>query len=136
MKINTLTKIFGGAIALAAIFTLSTSIVSAYRGDPNVQGPNYSTERHAEMTKAFENHDYRSWSKLMSDKGRVAEKINADNFSDFVKAHELAMSGDLDAAKAIRTKLGLGLRNGQGRHLKGGRGQGNCLGNGQRQNQS
>lgn len=136
MKINKLTKILGGAVALAAVFALSTSIASAYRGNPEVKGPDFSPERHTEMTKAFETNNYADWAELMSDKGRITEIVNADNFDDFVRAHELALAGDLDGAKNIRTELGLGLGNGngEGKHLKDGNGEGNGRGNGQRRN--
>ncbi len=139
MKTNTLTKILGGTIALAAVFALGTSVVSAYQGNPGVQGPDYSLERHTAMTQAFETNDYNDWADLMSNKGRVTEVINADNFDDFVKAHNLAMDGDLEGAKAIRADLGLGLGNkdgdmGQGKNLKDGSGNKEGRGNGQGRN--
>lgn len=138
MKTNTIIKIFGGTIVLAAVFVLSTSMALAYRGNPGVQGPDYSPERHTAMTQTFETNSYVDWAELMSDRGRVIERINAGNFDDFVRAHELAMSGDLDGAKAIRAELRLGLGNGdgngQGKHLKDGSGKGNGRGNGMRRN--
>ena len=45
------------AIGAGALFA-TTSNAFAYRGDPNVQGPNYTAERHEAMTKAFDNMDY------------------------------------------------------------------------------
>lgn len=90
------------------------NVVNAYRGDPNVKGPNYSEERHQEMEKAFENNDYQAWKNLMQGKGRVIEVVNEDNFNQFAEAHRLAEEGKIDEARQIRQELGLGLRNGSG----------------------
>ncbi len=42
-------------------FLLNPNSTEAYRGDPNVKGPNYSQERHEAMEKAFEKKDYEAW---------------------------------------------------------------------------
>ena len=119
-------------IGLLSLSALAVSSVSAYRGDPNVQGPNYSAERHEAMTQAFANRDYTSWFNLMSQntrKGRVVDVVNADNFATFAEAHEKALAGDTEGSVALRAELGLGLRNGQGRGQYGqGRGRGNGQG--------
>ena len=114
-------------IGLLSFSVLSIPNVLAYRGDVNVQGPNYSAERHEKMIQAFANRDYTSWFNLMSQnsrRGRVLDVITADNFSTFAQAHDLAMAGDKEGFEAIRSKLGLGLRNRQGREYKRGNGQG------------
>src|SRR4030043_1220880 len=98
----------------AGVLLATTSGVLAYRGDPNVQGPNYSPERHEAMTKAFENNDYNAWKELMQGTGRVTQVINEGNFARFAEAHKLALEGKTEEAKSIRTELGLGLRNGSG----------------------
>lgn len=92
---------------------LIPSTTLAYRGDPNIKGPNYSAERHEAMTKAFENKDYNAWKNLMQGKGRVTQIINEKNFAQFAKAHTLALSGKIDEANKIRQELGLGLKNGK-----------------------
>jgi len=97
---------------------------SAYRGDPNVEGPNYTEERHQEMEQAFENNDYQAWKNLMQGKGRVIQVVNEDNFAQFAEAHRLAEEGKMDEAKQIRQALGLGLGNGAGNGTGQGRGQG------------
>lgn len=102
----------------------SALYASAYQGDPNVKGPNYSAERHEAMTKAFENNDYSAWKDLMVGKGRVTQVVNEGNFSQFAQAHKLALEGKKDEANKIRTDLGLGLRNGSGQ------GQGQRMGRG------
>jgi len=89
---------------------------SAYRGDPNVEGPNCTEERHQEMEQAFENNDYQAWKNLMQGKGRVMQVINEGNFAKFAQAHELAEQGKMDEAKQIREELGLGLKNGSGKN--------------------
>jgi hypothetical protein len=100
--------VLGGAV-------LAPRVVEAYQGNPSVQGPNYTVERHEAMTKAFANKDYNAWKSLVSDnKGRVAQVINQNNFGKFVEAHDLALQGKTDEANKIRAELGLGLRNGSG----------------------
>ena len=98
---------------------LFTGTTSAYQGDPNIKGPDYSTERHDAMTKAFENKDYDAWKNLMQGKGRVTQIINKDNFAKFSEAHQLALQGKTDEAQKIRQELGLGLRNGSGKTNNG-----------------
>jgi len=102
-----------------------TSAVGAYRGDPGVEGPDCTEERHQEMEQAFENNDFQAWSNLMQGKGRVTQVVTEENFARFAEAHELAEEGKLDEAKAIRQELGLGLgnRNGDGSG-QGSKGQG------------
>jgi len=95
----------------------------AYKGDPNVKGPNYTPERHEAMEKAFETNDYNAWKQLMESnqrRGRVLDVINESNFAKFSQMHELMEQGKTTEAQAIRQELGLGLRIGSGQ----GRGQG------------
>lgn len=101
--------VLGTGVALA-----TASGVLAYRGDPTVQGPNCTPERHEEMTKAFENKDYQAWKENMQGRGRVTELINEDNFTRFAEMHRLRLEGRNEEADQIRTELGLGLRNGSG----------------------
>jgi len=120
-------KLWSGTLALVIVVvaTAASASASAYQGDPTIQGPNHSPEREIEMTQAFETNNYAAWKDLMNGKGRVVQVINADNFSQFAEAHKLAQEGKIEEAKAIRTKLGLGLRNGNRKgHRKAGTG--NC----------
>jgi len=112
------TLVLGGLV-------MSPRSAEAYQGDPSVQGPNCTAERHEVMTQAFENSDYNAWKELMSGKGRVTQVVTEENFARFAEAHELAEEGKLDEAKAIRQELGLGLgnRNGDGSG-QGSKGQG------------
>lgn len=108
-----------GSLALVAgISGAMANSASAYRGDPAIQGPGYTAERHALMQKAFETNDYTAWKALMTNKGRVTQVINQDNFAKFAQAHSLAVKGDLVGAKEIRQELGLGLKNGSGTGMK------------------
>jgi len=93
--------VFGGLV-------ISPKLAQAYRGDPNVQGPNHTTERHEIMIQAFDNNDYDAWKEKMQGKGRVTQIVNQDNFDRFAQAHKLAQEGKVDEAKAVRTELGLG----------------------------
>lgn len=103
------------ALTLGALGIVGSSSVMAYRGDMNVKGPNYTPERHAAMTQAFEKNDYNAWKKLMEGKGnRVMQVINEKNFAKFAQAHKLMLAGKTDEAKKIRAELGLGLKNGSG----------------------
>jgi hypothetical protein len=111
------------ALALGAVIMLPGT-ADAYRGDPNVQGPNYSVERHTAMETAFETNNYAAWKELMGGRGRVSQVVTAESFSKFAQAHALAEQGDLAGAAAIRAELGLGLRNGSGA------GTGTCTGAG------
>jgi hypothetical protein len=101
------------ALILAGLVT-SPKLVGAYQGDPNLQGPNCTPERHEAMERAFDNKDYDSWKNLMSGKGRVSQVITEENFARFAEAHQLVKEGKSEEAKQIRQELGLGLggRNG------------------------
>ncbi|PIP69171.1 hypothetical protein CO033_03250 [Candidatus Nomurabacteria bacterium CG_4_9_14_0_2_um_filter_32_10] len=116
-----------GALALALAIGTFASSASAYKGDPSVKGPNYSTERHEAMEKAFETKDYTVWKSLMQNNGRVTQVVNKDNFAKFAEAHELAEKGDLEGAKKIRQELGLGLGNGNGKGTGNGQNRSNCV---------
>ncbi len=109
------TKILSGGLIIAMLLVVFSSSALAYRGDPSVEGPDASPERHAEMEAAFETNDYEAWKSLMADKGRVTQVVNADNFAQFAEAHQLAEQGDLEGSKNIRAELGLGLKNGSGK---------------------
>jgi len=106
-----------GALALVlGVTAISAGSALAYKGDPTVKGPNYSTERHAAMLKAFENKDYTAWKNLMQNRGMVTKVITEANFAKFVEAHNLALQGKTAEAQKIRQELGLGLQNGTGRN--------------------
>lgn len=137
MKKNVLYSVLAVA-GVGIIGGLSIAQASAYRGDPNVQGPNYTPERHAAMEQAFDTKNYESWKALMEENGRgprVLDVVNAENFPKFVEAHEKAEAGDTAGAAAIREELGLGNGNGarkgsgdrMGRSGQRGAGNGNCV---------
>lgn len=112
-------------MALAVgVMGVSAGTALAYRGDPTVQGPQYSQERHEAMEKAFETNDYAAWKELMQNRGRVTQVVTAENFAKFAQAHELMEEGKVAEAQQIRQELGLGLRDGSGR----GPGAGTCRG--------
>lgn len=105
-----------GLASLALIGAMvAPKAILAYKGDPNVKGPNYTVDRHEAMQKAFETRDYNTWKGLMSGQGRVSLVINVENFSKFAEAHELAEQGKIAEANAIRSELGLGNGSGSGR---------------------
>ena len=110
-------RMFVLSLAGVAVTALAIAAPSAlaYKGDPSVQGPNYTAERHETMTKAFANKDYSAWKNLMAGKGRVTQVVTQENFAKFAEAHNLAAAGKMTEATAIRTELGLGQQNGSGR---------------------
>ena len=109
------TKLLGGTLTLAIAVVAIASPALAWRGDPSVQGPDCSAERHEAMEEAFQNNNYAAWEELMNGKGRVTQVVDAGNFALFAEAHELAEDGNFEEAKTIRTELGLGLRDGSGK---------------------
>lgn len=109
-----------GAVALIlGVAGAVAGTASAFQGDPNVKGPNYSIERHEAMLKAFENKDYNAWKELAPRRGRITQAINESNFSQFAKMHELMLQGKTDEAQKIRQELGLGTRMGLGKIANG-----------------
>jgi hypothetical protein len=109
------TSIILGLTVFAIVgISLASKPALAYRGDPAVEGPNCTEDRHVEMEAAFENKDYNTWKTLMNGKGRVTQIVTADNFAKFAEAHELAEQGKIEEANKIRAELGLGTRNGAG----------------------
>ncbi len=104
----------------------------AYKGDPNVQGPNCTPERHQAVVKALESGDYEAWKGLKEGRGRVSQIITKDNFAKFAEAYKLAKAGKTEDAAKIRAELGLGLGNGSGKGMGGQDGTG--MGYGRNQN--
>lgn len=121
---NKNTILFGAAALVLGGLVMSSRLAEAYQGDPSVQGPSYTAERHEAMTQAFENNDYNAWKEQMQGKGRVMQIVNEGNFARFAEAHKLALEGKTDEAKQIRQELGLGLRNGSGQGQRKGNGAG------------
>jgi hypothetical protein len=126
-------KVMVLSLALAAVIGVgSFGSVSAYQGDYTKKGPNFTTERHIAITKAFQDNDYDAWKNLMPSRGRVVQLVNEDNFSEFVRAHNLALEGKYDEANTIREDLGL--RTGDGKRAGVGFGQTQGQGRGQKNN--
>lgn len=115
-------------LVLAGGAALGVVNAEAYKGDASVKGPNYSPERHAAMTKAFETKDYTAWKNLMQGKGRVTEVVNKDNFAKFAEAHKLSLQGKKADAEQIRKELGLGQKDGSGQGRGKGQGAGRGIG--------
>ena len=128
-----------GILALMVVGLIATtSLVSAYRGDYSVKGPDYNEERHEAMESAFESNDYGAWKEMMEGIGRqsrVLDAVNEDNFEIFVDAHEAAEDGDYETAATLRAQLGLnnGQGPGDGSGFGKGTGQGDGMGQGKGQ---
>lgn len=85
----------------------------AYQGNPAVQGPNYTPERHEAMEVVFGKNDYQGWLKLMEGKAwRLKEVVNSQaKFEEFARAH----NGGTEALAQFRADNGLGTQMGMGR---------------------
>ncbi len=111
---NKKTLIIGVSTVLLGASVLFPMTAAAYQGNPAVQGPNYSADRHRAMQKAFDNKDIAAWKALMPGKDRVSQVITEANFAKFAEAHALAQQGKTAEAAQIRQDLGLGNGNGAG----------------------
>jgi len=67
----------------------------------NFRKNNFDPERHRQMIEIFENKDYEAWKELMGD-NKITEIITAENFDQFVQAHQL-----MQQAHDIFEELGL-----------------------------
>lgn len=118
-----MTKLTSTFLALGVFVAISSTQAFAYKGDPSVKGPNYSSERHEKMLKIMDTSvdantlklNYAEWKKLMANKP-VLKKINTiEEFKMFLEMRKLKLQGkDTEAAK-LREKLGLSQGIGQGR---------------------
>jgi hypothetical protein len=109
-------KTMFGVLGISALALGSIAYgANAYRGDYTQKGPEFSQERHEQMTSAFENNDYNAWSNLMGDRGRVKEVVTEENSNKFSEAHKLASEGKYGEADSIREELGLRTRDGEPR---------------------
>ncbi|MCK5123442.1 MAG: hypothetical protein KAQ87_04860 [Candidatus Pacebacteria bacterium] len=106
-------KVLLGSLAVVIMGAFAISSAMAHQGDYSKQGPTYSPERHTAMTEAMDSNNYEAWRELMTDRGRITQVINADNFEQFAEARRLAHNGDLEGADDIRKELGLRTRNGE-----------------------
>lgn len=120
MKKQTLIPVF--IIGLATATTLASNVL-AYQGDYSKKGPNYTTERHTIMQKAFSSNNYEAWKVEMEKTNsgkRILSVINKDNFAKFAEANKLGLEGKTAEADKIRAELGLRTS------TSGSLGKGNC----------
>jgi hypothetical protein len=102
-----------GMLAIFVISVASLGLVIAYRGNSQVQGPNYDVDVHEQLEAAIEAGDYNAWVQIREDnnlpmRGRMFQVINAENFDKYVELHEANTAGDTAKADAIKAELGLG----------------------------
>lgn len=93
------------------VLAIATPVL-AYQGNPAIQGPNYTPERHEAMEVVFEKNDYSGWLKLMEGKAmRLKEVVNSQaKFEQFAKAHE----DGVEALARFRAENNLGTQRGSG----------------------
>lgn len=106
-------NILFGILAIAVISIASLGAVLAYRGNPDVKGPNYDAQVHEQLEAAMDAGDYDAWIQVRKDnnlpmQGRMFQIITADNFDKYVELHEVNLAGDIVKANAIKAELGLG----------------------------
>lgn len=108
-------KVIVGIIAISALGVAAYSSASAFgwngQGKP---GPNYTPERHEQMTRAFESNDYQAWKNLMGERG-PARFVTEEEFPKFSEMHKLMLEGKIEEANKIRQELGIGQGMGQRR---------------------
>jgi hypothetical protein len=102
-----------GMLAIFVISVASLGAALAYRGNPDVKGPNYDAEVHEQLEAAIEAGDYDAWVQIREDnnlpmRGRMFQVINAENFDQYVELHNANVAGDTAKADAIKAELGLG----------------------------
>lgn len=106
--------ILASLIGIAALAIATPAL--AYKGNPDLQGPNYSPARHEAMEKVFSTNDFQGWLKLMEGKAwRLKEVVNTEaKFKELVRARK---QGE-DAMLKFRTENNLGVKAhmGQGRN--------------------
>ena len=99
-----------GALVLGGILAFP-NVASAYRGDPAVKGPNHTEARE----QAIETANLASFTASCTT-GRICDVVDTQEELNTLRDMHLAVEkGDLAKAQQLRTKLGLGLRNGSGR---------------------
>jgi hypothetical protein len=102
-----------GMIAIFIVSIASLGAVLAYRGNPDVKGPNYDAKVHEQLEAAMDAKDYDAWIQVRKDnnlpmQGRMFQVINAENFDKYVEMHKANLAGDTVRSDAIKVELGLG----------------------------
>ncbi len=105
-------KLILASLTGIAVLAIATPAF-AYKGNPAVQGPNYTPERHEAMEVVFAKNDYQGWLKLMENKAwRLKQVVNSQaKFEEFARAHDAGV----DALAQFRADNGLGTQMGNGR---------------------
>lgn len=99
------------ALVFGVVFASKTL---AYRGNPQIKGPNCTQEQSQAVQKAIENKDFNTWKKLMGDRGVARVIDNQAEFNKFIQMRNYMLQGKYDEAAKIRAELGLGLGQGRG----------------------
>jgi len=114
-------KIWLAMIVVFVISAASLIVVMAYKGNPDVKGPNYDADVQTKLEAAIDAGNYDAWIQIRKDnnlpmQGRMFQVINKDNFGKFAEMHEAMLSGDTIKADGVRAELGLGqgMKQGQG----------------------
>jgi hypothetical protein len=63
------------------------------------------------ILETFENHDYKTWQKLVADRGEIGNVVKEADFNKFISARSAARNGDYDQAISIAKELENTLKN-------------------------
>lgn len=125
--------LLSGFLGLVLTTLVVSSMASAGETTGKFQGRNFDSARYEAMEEsrqamqtALENRDYNAWKEIIDSRPKITDYVNQDNFNQFVDMHNYRLSGDFEAADAIRTELGIptGLGMGDGPHMGGHMGRG------------
>lgn len=104
-------QLFTAAIA-TTILTSGFALLATNAAEPtNAQGERPSREEmkahHDAVKAAIEANDYTAWVEAMSEHPKADEFVNEETFAVMVQAHELAQSGEKEAAKELLEENGI-----------------------------
>lgn len=125
--------LLSGFLGLVLTTLVVSSMASAGETTGKFQGRNFDSARYEAMEEsrlamqtALENRDYNAWKEIIDSRPKITDYVNQDNFNQFVDMHNYRLSGDFEAADAIRTELGIpmGIGMGEGYHMGGHMGRG------------
>jgi len=103
-----------GALVYAGVATTNAQSVTDTNCSPEARAE-FRAEHMAQrerMDELIQSGDYEAWKEQIESSDRpnaesLLSTINADNFDQFVKMHQLMKDGDFAAADSIRQELGL-----------------------------
>ncbi|KKR05817.1 MAG: hypothetical protein UT34_C0002G0324 [candidate division WS6 bacterium GW2011_GWF2_39_15] len=120
--------VLAGIVAGAfGILALGATSIDAYYQNTKY-GPNHTEAKEVAVDTAIKNGDVSAWKAVMTEDGRsprVVEVVDTkEELEKFAQMREYKQAGEYEKAQQLRTELGLGQGNGEGRR---GNGTGDCM---------